>query len=393
MMTGPILVAAIWTFRPALAFLSPSKSLSRNACFRLLSSSSSTSIIIENNVSRLNTLQTLLSKHGAPGSQECNKPDDLEPVISLQETPELVSSMSGPDELSNLHPYLFPIAKSAWSGNYICAYRNPSVEESDKSYPWPIVETKHGGPGFRLLALNSEHLMRRIACECDVEGNEDAADIIDTYNEGLGQGIINDPSLDSPYEAGSVAKLGYGVDKYVLLRVGPFPHLYQTMALQHKERGDEQSSLIAAEAANSKLLGFGSNFRFYARMLKSFPSREEESRDAARMCLRLPLPTIGLTNDDFKEVAVLGLLAEESDSMAIVMRKLKDMYDKIREAEKDEDPQGKTADQLAIDEATYIIDEAALSGEKWSSVRSKIGEKFRSIGRDDMAKFVDFFNK
>jgi len=82
------------------------------------------------------------------------------------------------DELLNLHPYLFPIMKSSKSGNYICAYRSPHEDTDDgkksDQQPWPIVEAKAYGPGMKLVSLNSEHLMRRIACEIDFncDGNE-----------------------------------------------------------------------------------------------------------------------------------------------------------------------------------------------------------------------------
>ena len=32
---------------------------------------------------------------------------------------------------------------------------------------WPIVESSLNGPGYSLLGLNAEHLMRRIAAESD----------------------------------------------------------------------------------------------------------------------------------------------------------------------------------------------------------------------------------
>lgn len=393
MMTGPLVMAAIWTFRPVAAFVAPGTSVHyRRAYQRLwMASSSSATISVDNNVSRMSVLQTLLSKHGAPGSRQCDQPNDLVPVTSLHETPELVSSMTNPDEqLSNLHPYLFPIAKSTSSGNYICAYRNPFTEESDINHPWPIVEAQIGGPGMRLLALNSEHLMRRIACECDTDGSDASRTLVTLYNQDLGKGDLAS-ALDAPYQAGAVEQLGYGVDKYVLLRVGPFPDLYQTMARQHAEKGDEQSSLIAAEAANGKLAGFGSTFRFYARLLASFPNRHEESRDAARMCLRLPLTTIGMSMDNFREVAVLGQLAEEQDSLKDMIAKLNDMYEKLRMAEQEEDG-SKTPEQAAIDEASYLMDQTALSGARWSEIRPKLGTIFRSIDRVDMAKFVDLYS-
>ena len=110
------------------------------------------------------------------------------------------------DELSNLHPYLYPIARSKSTGNFVCALRNAYAEEGDLSNPWPIVESALDGPGMNLLSLNSEHLMRRIACEQDFAG--DGAEAVEIYNEGLGAGVLKDKAFDNPYVAGDVEKLG-----------------------------------------------------------------------------------------------------------------------------------------------------------------------------------------
>jgi hypothetical protein len=185
--------------------------------------------------------------------------------------------------------------------------------------------------------------------------------------------------------------LRYGVDKYVLLRVGPFADIYKSLAIGHAERGDESSALIAAEAASNKISGFASNFLFFAGLLASF-NRFEEARDAARICLRMPLPSIGLTNDDFREVAVLAQLADASDSDAEVMAKLQSMYEKIRAHEKDEDPRSmaaKTTEQQANDDANYLLDIAALTGGKWSEVRPKIADIYMTAGMKEMANFVN----
>jgi hypothetical protein len=128
-------------------------------------------------------------------------------------------------------------------------------------------------------------------------------------------GNLADRALDAKYEAGSVAKLGYGVEKYVLLRVGPFPDLYETMALNHLSRKDTESSLIAAEANNGKFGGFGSTFAFYAKLLSSLPQRAEEARDAARMCVRMPLPSMGLSRSDFSDISKMAQFASSDDSV------------------------------------------------------------------------------
>jgi hypothetical protein len=304
------------------------------------------------------------------------------------------------DTLINLHPYLFPICQSTATGNVICAYRDPRHEREETSTtstsaaspsspkPWPIVEAKVGGPGMQILALNSEHLLRRIVCELDFAGTN--PDLIALYNEGLGQGRLKDAALDTTYTPGSVAKLGYGVDKYVLLKVGPFADLYEQMARQHYSRGDESSALIAAETANGKLSGFASTFRFYARLLSSFPHRAEEVRDAARMCLRMSLPTIGMNMADFEEVATLANLSNEFDTPDTALQKLGDMYRLIQSVEKDDDKIVKNPVELALDEASALINDTVLERKDWSSIRPQLAQIFRSIGKEDMATFVEY---
>jgi hypothetical protein len=173
----------------------------------------------EDGISRLETLKELLSLTGAPGSKYCNSPNDLSLIHLNDETVQ--------EEILLLHPHLVPIAKSKSTGYYVCALRRAFADDamyvSSSHQPWPIVESAANAPGYSLLALNSEHLMRRIACQQDFDGSQVA---VNMYNQNLGQGILKDTSLDSPYVPGSVNTLGYGLSKYCLLRVGPFSDLY-----------------------------------------------------------------------------------------------------------------------------------------------------------------------
>ena len=337
------------------------------------------------NVSRISTLQTLLSERGAPGSIGCSSAGgDLSP-ISI--------SSSASSEYTDLHPHLLPLAKSTSSGNIICALRRAYADDSEAydspsiNAPWPIVESGIHFPGMRLLALNSEHLMRRIAADADatIESSE-AEKVVGVYNTGLGSGNLPEKSMDTPYEMGSVAKLGYGLEKFVLLRVGPFPDLYETMSNQHLAREDEESSLIAAETANGKFGGFGSTFAFYAKLLASLPNRDEECRDAARVTLRLPLPSMGLTRKDFVEVAKMSQLEGTADDLLSGML---DMYEKIREHERDDNSGDKTPKQTAMEDANYLLDVACLTGKNYGDIREKIASIYRDAGMEDDAKFVE----
>ena len=343
------------------------------------------------NISRLSTLQSLLYERGAPGSIGCNIGNGDLIAIS----PSTVACTS---EYKDLHPHLLPIAKSTSSGHIICALRRayaddvPEYDSPSLHAPWPIVESAVGLPGMRLLALNSEHLMRRIAADADAKLDEASRNrIVDMYNHGLGNGNISDKSLDMPYTIGSVTELGYGLDKYILLRVGPFPDLYETMSNTHLSRGDEKSSLIAAEASNGKFGGFGSTFAFYAKLLASLsPKREEECRDAARMTLRMPLPSLGLTRKDYVDVAKMAGIAAQNDDGDAALRKMLDMYEKIREHEKDDNSRdGKTPQQIAMEDANYLLDVACLTGRKYGDVREEIAKIYREVGTEEDAKFVE----
>jgi hypothetical protein len=79
-----------------------------------------------------------------------------------------------------------------------------------------------------------------------------------------------------------------------------------------------------------------------------------------------------LKDDDFRDVAVLGNIADKSNSTPEVMAKLHCMYEKTREYEQDKDPRA-----------------AALTGGKWSEVHPKRAEIYKYVGRDNMAGFVD----
>jgi hypothetical protein len=194
-----------------------------------------------------------------------------------------------------------------------------------------------------------------------------------------------------PYVSGSVAELGYGLDKYILLRVGPFPDLYETMSNMHLSRGDEKSSLIAAETSNGKFGGFGSTFAFYAKLLASLsPKREEECRDAARMTLRMPLPSLGLTRKNYVDVAIMAGIANQNDDGDLALRKMLDMYEKIREHEKDDNSRdAKTLQQTAMEDANYLLDVACLTGRKYGELREEIAKIYRGAGMEEDARFVE----
>jgi len=343
-------------------------------------SSEDLSTAIENGISRLNTLQLILSKCGAPGSHACQSPNDLQAVSQ---------------KVPNLHPHLHPICQSKSNpSHYICALRRT---ETTNGEPWPIVESTLNGPGYRLLSLNSEHLMRRIAAQTDFDNNnnnnnsDDDDDIVQLYNTELGTGVVSDTALDTKYDRGSVEQLGYGLTKYVLLRVGPFPDMYGEMARLHK---DEQSSLIAAEMCNSKFPGFASTFYDYAKLLQTYSGRDEEARDAARMCLRLPLASIGVLDEDYSTVCQIAsnISSAESTSQDEAMNGLQQLYNKLKESETDDtnEKSQMTPEDMAREEANQVLDSTVFDiNRNWEQVRPQLRDIYEAGGMLGMADYVD----
>ena len=93
-----------------------------------------------------------------------------EPVVWLGFAEEDLLTQFHPSGKNGIVPHLLPLAKSESSGNVVCALRRAYADDADYdslslAAPWPIVESTVGTPGMRLLSLNSEHLMRRIASE------------------------------------------------------------------------------------------------------------------------------------------------------------------------------------------------------------------------------------
>jgi hypothetical protein len=192
-------------------------------------------------------------------------------------------------------------------------------------------------------------------------------------------------------------KLGYGLEKYLLLRVGPFPDLYETLSIQHLARGDESSALIAAETSNGKFTGFGSTYASYARLLSQLvPNRTEEARDAARACLRLPISTVGMTLEDIRQVAILAGIALDTDNTSVAMHKLQLIYDKLHKNDEQHEQRSSmnydpmpTKEQLAIQDASHLLDKVAMSGGRWGPIRRELAEIYEKAGCLEMAQFVN----
>ena len=122
-------------------------------------------------------------------------------------------------------------------------------------------------------------------------------------------------------------------------------------------------------------------------------NRTEETRDAARVCLRLPISTAGMTMHDFRDLSILAGIADTGDSTVIAMEKLQNMYEKIRSAEQQGNgpglDSGATKEQVAIQDATYLLDKVAITGGHWAPISKDLADIYFNAGCVEMAAFIN----
>ena len=132
---------------------------------------------------------------------------------------------------SHVHPLVVPLASDA--SGVIGVLRWPRAKLSTEL---PVVRCEPSSGQVTLLAKSCADYAARLAAEADFREHCQAPTIL---------GLAN---LQVPYEkqieAGSVKNFNRGIDRYLLLKVAPFPDTYRNLAQGHLERGDRSSALI-----------------------------------------------------------------------------------------------------------------------------------------------------
>eukprot|EP00640_Fibrocapsa_japonica_P000072 CAMPEP_0113936164 /NCGR_PEP_ID=MMETSP1339-20121228/3130_1 /TAXON_ID=94617 /ORGANISM="Fibrocapsa japonica" /LENGTH=375 /DNA_ID=CAMNT_0000938533 /DNA_START=56 /DNA_END=1183 /DNA_ORIENTATION=+ /assembly_acc=CAM_ASM_000762 len=268
-----------------------------------------------------------------------------------------------------LHPLFVPLTKK--DDVYTGILRWPTAPEN---LPLPIVKTS--GEGLSLYSPDPEHLIRRLVAEADAAEREDIDDIIALGNEGL-QGAL--------YEKGSVAGLKVGVEKYLLLRVGPFPDVFEQLALDHRSKGSDQSALVAAERANEVFKGWARPYSFYASLLHEIGGRNQESKDAAKVAMRMPLWTAAYDRESMVKLTKLAGYSE----LASVQKMYQNLVEDKQEGKITE---GKAPAQAALDRTAYVMDAVMLGNRDleggWDSIREDLAELYEEGGIPELATFV-----
>eukprot|EP00177_Eucheuma_denticulatum_P006685 GFKZ01012157.1.p1 GENE.GFKZ01012157.1~~GFKZ01012157.1.p1 ORF type:complete len:236 (-),score=47.75 GFKZ01012157.1:645-1277(-) len=187
-------------------------------------------------------------------------------------------------------------------------------------------------------------------------------------------------SLKLGYRDGEVNESGLGLERYLIMKTGPFPDIYEGLTRFHMAKGDQQSALVTCERAAGVFVGWGKMHVFHAEVLEEM-GRDGEARDAARVALQMPLWTLGKGGvDRMREMAGY----KEKESLERIYRRL---YEDEREAEIKE---GKPKEQVALDRAAFLLDLCVVEGSGWESVRMQVAELYEQGGMADFATFVRY---
>lgn len=276
-----------------------------------------------------------------------------------------------PADRTGLHPFFIPLTTATTSTGtrtMTGLLRWPTPPEDMEL---PVVRARSDDLGLTLLASSSVCAVTRALAAADFSGR--AAEVA---------GIRRATSLAMAYQDGEADKSGLGLERFLIMRAGPFPGIYEDLVRFHRAKADEQSALITCERAATIFPGWGRAHAFHAAVLSEM-GREKEAKDAARFALQMPLWTLGGRDvvEDMRKLA--GYIDE--DSLPKIFKRL---YEDKREKEIAE---GKQPQQVALDRAAYLLDLCvAERRDDWEAAKMGLAELYEEAGMYDFATFVKY---
>jgi len=269
-----------------------------------------------------------------------------------------------------VHPLCFPLAQEAGDdGCVVGLLRWPKAKLSTEL---PVIRCEKSGQ-VTVLSKSVAGYATRLAAELDFAESPLAEEAVSFANERW--------PYEKQYEAGSVKNFGRGLERYMILRVGPFPDTYQSLAQGHLDRNDVTSALITAEKACSEFAEFGALHVWQAHMLSKEPGYGEEARDAARTALEKPLWTLGFSSRaQFESLTTLAEKKGGLDGFATEYR------------QKPVQVQNTAIAEQYTDKAARAMDEAVLaaaqadSAVSWEPLRPLLAECYAKADINDVAR-------
>lgn len=267
-----------------------------------------------------------------------------------------------PGARDGLIPLVIPLSESP-SGALTSLLRWPTAPPGMEM---PVVEVhKHG---VWLLAKNVDQHIHRMLVEEDASDSQDISGKLWGASSEAGRKLYKKGDLVESHIT--------DLDSYLLKKVGLFPDVIERKVARHLEKGDHVSALVTGEFyTRNHFPGFGRPFVFNAEVLLKV-GRKLEAKDAARGSLKSPWWTLGRR---YQEVAEIARWEDEQ---------IEYIKERVTEEGKQEDlKKGKAAEQVALDEAAFLLDLASIDG-TWAEVVDRVAKCYAEAGLCDIARFI-----
>ncbi|CAM8992801.1 unnamed protein product [Rhodiola kirilowii] len=274
-------------------------------------------------------------------------------------------SIISPGAKQGFIPIVVPLTRNS-SGALTALLRWPTAPPG---LELPVVEVcKHG---IRVLAKDVDHYIHRILVEEDVNGSSKSNPEVFEVSSEAGENC---------YKKGDFIKSQISnLDDYLLRKVGLFPDVLERKVMHYYEKGDHVSALVMGDFYTKKehFLGIGRPFVFNAEVLLKL-GRDLEAKNAARGALKSPWWTLGCR---YQEVASIAQWDVEP---------IEDTKKRLSKERRQEDlSNGKSPEQIAIDEAASLLNLASVDG-TWDQYTEDIAECYKTAGLHDIARFVNY---
>ena len=268
-----------------------------------------------------------------------------------------------------LHPLVVPIARST-SGDTYGLLRWP-LTEPEAPVNVVVQSAANGSAGLSLRPRGTiAQYARRAAVEVDAAGASNASGL--EIMEAAADATMEAGAR--PYEAGELEASRLKAVQFLLMRVGPFVDMWDTIAHSQLEKGDETAALVAGERASALNPGWGCCLYLQSQLMTTL-KRPDEARDLALGALELPWWTLGAP---LRDVLAAAQLSHIEDLRALV----RSMEDKVREQQ---NAPPRTASELAMMRAMDALDEVVRTEAEWDGVRQTVAEALGEAGYEDDA--------